>query len=860
MTLERQRQLNAILDQAMALEPSERSELLDRACQGDLQLRTELEQILALEAKADGFLAEPLADLRVAERSPPADQSLEANRLPKDLPDRPPQEAGESLYGPSWETEGEPSEHDGGLARGDSWIGRKVGPYRIEAVLGYGGMGAVYRAVRVDEFEQRVALKLVRKDAGSVEILKRFYAERQILAQLEHPGIARLLDGGTTDDGLPYFAMEFVDGQPIDRYCDRHQLPIRRRLDLFRQVCAAVHFAHQNLIVHRDLKPSNILVTADGSPRLLDFGIAKILQSERSPAVAVTQPGQSPMTPLYASPEQMAKAPITTSSDVYSLGVLLYRLLTGRHPYPLRGRSYQEIVDLVCAVEPTRPSLAVRQAAAVEGAGRGSARRLEHQLAGDLDAIVAKAMRKEPHHRYGSAAELAEDLRRHRVGLPVLARQGTWVYYTGKFLRRNKLALIAVLMIVGFAATATVLWRQAVSERQVAVAARAQAEHQQMRAEREQMRALRVTEFLEELFRTARPDENRGRSLTVLEALERGRAKVEEELVEEPEIRAEIFGTLGAVYGDLGLYHEAAELMTRALEVRRQSDSSDRSQLAKDISNLASSLFAAGDYEGASEYFREAFDMRRRLGQGGAEISVTLHNLAATLGLLRRYQEAEQLHRQNLAIRLRVYGPDSPEAATTYYSIGGLQAEGEDFAVAEPLLRRALDIRTAVFGPDHTRVADVLITLGTTLHAAGRHGEARRLLESALSIRLRRLGEDHSKVAVARKNLAAILLDQGEVEAAGRLLRQALATFGDSMAADSFSIADTRRLLGTYHLAQHRFDQAEDELLISYRLLRTIRGEDALPTRSALRQLVALYDAWGRVAAADQYRALSERQ
>ena len=845
----RRRELNAILNRAVELEPSERSRFLDAACPEDPRLRAELERILALDSEADRFFAEPLADLRIFDREPLSSAVLEtAIQLPGPLPNQPPRSLeatrpfnGERPASGPWED-------------ADPWIGRQVGPYRIEDVLGSGGMGVVYRAVRASDFEQQVALKLLRRDVDSKEILERFYAERQILAQLEHPGIARLLDGGTTGDGSPYFAMELVEGQPIDRYCDRRRLDLRERLDLFRQVCAAVHFAHQNLIVHRDLKPSNILVTADGSPRLLDFGIAKILQPELSPYAATTQAGRSPMTPSYASPEQIRRQPITTISDVYALGVLLYRLLTGRHPYRLAGQGYQKIVELICSTEPIRPSLAVRRTGSTAG-GLGPPRRLGQRLAGDLDAIVLKAMRKEPGHRYGSAAELAEDLRRHRDGLPVLARQGTWLYYTGKFLRRNKWALIAVLLIVGFAVTATVLWRQAVRERTVAVAARAQAEREQVRAQREQLRAVRVTQFLEGLFRSARPDETRGEDLTVLEVLERGRQRLADELVDQPETRAELLGILGTVYRDLGLYGETAELMGQALELRRRSDPADRPQLAIDISNFASSLYAVGRYEEAGEYFRQALDMRRRLGQGDIEVHVTLHNLAATLGHLGRDQEAERLHRENLEIRLRVYGPGSPQEATTVYSLGSLYARRLDFAAAEPLLRRALEIRFQAFGAGHTKVAEVLTSLGKTLHASGRHDEARQLLEQALEIRLQRLGGDHSSVAATRRNLAAVLLEQGHLEAAGDLLRQALATLSQTQSEGSFAIAETRRLLGTYLVARQRFGEAEIELLASYRVLRQVRGEHAPATRDALRQMIALYEAWGRPSAAEGYRA-----
>ena len=725
----------------------------------------------------------------------------------------------------------------GVLAGEDPWLGRQVGPFRIEGVLGHGGMGTVYRAARVGDFEQQVALKLTRLDIGSEQVLERFYAERQILAQLEHPLIARLIDGGSTENGLPYVAMELVEGQPIDAYCDQHELSVGERIDLFRQVCAAVHFAHQNLIVHRDLKPSNILVTADGSPRLLDFGIAKLLNPELLRATATTEAGQSPMTPSYASPEQIQMEPLTTASDLYALGVLLFELLTGHHPYPLGGKSYLDMVRLICVVDPPRPSAVVRE----DGTRRS--RRLAKRLEGDLDAIVLKAIRKEPHLRYSSAAEIAEDLRCHREGLPVLARQGSWVYSTGKFLWRNKLVLAAVLAILVFAATSTVLWRRAVHGEEQAIAARAQAELEEARAVREQMRGERVTKFLEDLFRAANPDEAQGENLTVRELLKRGQVRLETELLDEPEVRAELFGTLGSVYRNLGLYDETAVLMGRALDIRREADPTDRPDLAKDISNLASSLYAVGDYAGARTYYRQALAMRQRLGEDEAGTTVTRHNLASTLAHRGENGEAERLHRQNLAIRERLYGPESPQLATTLYSLGTLSAKRRDFVAAEPLLRQALELRTAAHGAGSTRVAQVLDTLGKTVHALGRPAEARDLLERGLAIRLERLDAEHPSIAVSRKNLAAVLLDAGDGETAEELLRQALPVLSATMAADSLAVAEVRLLLGTRLLDRRRFAEAERELRTAHRALEA-RAAGEL-TAEAARRLAELDDARG---------------
>jgi non-specific serine/threonine protein kinase/serine/threonine-protein kinase len=345
----------------------------------------------------------------------------------------------------------------------------RLGPYRLIREIGHGGMGAVYLGVRDDDaFQKRVAIKVLKRGMDTESIVRRFRHERQILASLEHPYIAGLLDGGTTADGRPYFAMEYVEGQSIVDYCDAHRIETRARLDLFRKVCAAVQYAHQNLIIHRDIKPANVLVTQDGTPRLLDFGIAKLLNPELSGhTLAPTAPGLQLMTPEYASPEQVRGDTVTTATDVYSLGVLLYELLAGRLPYRLTSRAPAEIMRIVCESEPIRPSTAVTRieaepaAEAETGSDAASGatpvskperltsvdvERLRRSLVGDLDNIVLKALNKEPSRRYASADQFSEDVRRHLAGLPVIARKDTWTYRTTKFVRRNRAAVVAAAM------------------------------------------------------------------------------------------------------------------------------------------------------------------------------------------------------------------------------------------------------------------------------------------------------------------------------------------------------------------------------------------------------------------------------
>ena len=740
---------------------------------------------------------------------------------------------------------------------------KRIGHYRIQRLLGRGGMGTVFLAAREDDYRQQVALKLVSWGMDSDEILGRFYNERQILANLQHPGIARLLDGGTTEDGMPYFVMEYVEGVPIDDYCESHQLPLRRRLKLFRKVCEVIHFAHQNLVVHRDLKPSNILITDKGEPKLLDFGIAKMLQPERIPQAAATIPGKGPMTPDYASPEQILNTPITTACDVYALGVLLYRLLTGHAPYHLGGKNYTEMVNLVCLNEPRRPSTAVGSAQPETKPQRPGAepppeeapvssevRRLRRQLAGDLDAIVLKAMRKEPRHRYGSALELSADLDRYLNALPVAARQGTWAYVAGKLVRRHKLVLATVLLLLGFAVATTILWREAVQERSVADRERAE-------ADREKARAESVTDLFIEFFEEADPDQTQGEDLKVREVLDRGRMKIANELEDEPETKTSLLGTLVAVYNSLGLYSEAMELAEEVVEIRRQLYPGDHRLLATAINNLAGIYYSLQLYDKAEQYFYEVLQMRRNLGQEEELIAHTMVNLASTLTLRKKYAEAKKLHLEAMVIRNRLFGPDHPNVLGSRHALGILYLESGDFEQAEPLLRQVVKERLLSHGDEHTSVASAYSSLGRALYAIGKHEEAEACHIQALAIRRKFLGEDHSKVTTTKKNLASVLLETGDVERAGALIEDALGKMKEgSSGKGTEGLADAEGVMGAYLLRSGRYTEAEPYLLRSYEVLKLSKGYFAVSAKSVLKHLVELYTSLERPTEAEKYESI----
>jgi tetratricopeptide (TPR) repeat protein len=818
VTPERWGQVKAVLEGVLERPQEDRMALLAEACDGDGELRAEVESLLAFEAESETFIEQPLFG-RFADR-------------------------------------------EEGLTEG-----QRVGPYQVVREIGRGGMGAVYLAVRADEeFDHRVALKLVGQGTAT-EIVRRFRAERQILAHLDHPNIAKLFDGGTTEDGRPYFVMEYVEGRPIDEACQG--LPLRQRLAMFREVCAAVHFAHQNLVVHRDLKPGNILVTADGAPKLLDFGIAKLLDPGLSDP-AVSELGLRPMTLSYASPEQVRQETITTASDVYGLGVLLHVLLTGRSPYAAEDRMALE--RAIVEGKTIRPSAAASSPA--------EARR----LAGDLDTIVLRAMHIEPGRRYASAEQLAADIQRHLDGLPVLARKDTPGYRLGKFVRRHKLgvgaAAAGLLLVLGFSVTVTVLLQ---------------------RAERERDRAAAVSGFMEDLFTIPDPGRSRGETITAREVLDRGRQEIAGNLEEAPETRAALLETMGRVYRRLGLLEPARELLTESLRVRRETLSEDHLDMASSLQNLALVLrqlqrdqeaepllaeamairrrrgdiespdYASGindlaaisrekgEYDAAENLFKEALTLKKRLlGPENEDVALGLNNLAEVRHARGNLAAAEPLYREALAMRRRILGEPHPDVATSLNNLASLLEDRGDWTTAERLYREALAMRRKVLGNRHPKVAQSLNNLAFILVAEGHPQDAEPLGREALSIADELLAKGHPNRGVFLRNLATVLVAQEKGKEAEPLAREALAVFRASKSTPPWRIPDAESVLGSCLAAQGRFTEAEPLLLGSYPILKADPGDGARYAPEALQRIVSLYTAWERPERVAAYRALAE--
>jgi serine/threonine protein kinase/tetratricopeptide (TPR) repeat protein len=723
MEPERWKRIEDLYHAALDQDESARVAFLQQSCDGEESLRREVESLLYFGMRVDNFIETPALEL-----------------------------AAESFANQD--------------ADGRTMLGRRIGQYELVAKLGSGGMGEVYRGVRADDqFEKQVAIKLIRQGYDTALIVRRFRNERQILASLEHPNIASLLDGGTTEDGLPFFVMELVEGQPIDQYCATQNLDIRGRLKLFRSVCDAVQYAHQNLVVHRDLKPQNILVTAQGVPKLLDFGIGKLLNSPQP------QPGGDPavtllpiMTPDYASPEQVRNEAITTATDVYSLGAILYVLLTGRHPYRVNTASLNEIVNAICSSEPEKPSAAVMHrdddvhtdsnSSSADGSSTirssvGDAEKLRRTLAGDLDNIILKALRKEPAHRYVSLDQFSEDIRRYLEGRPVNAASGTLQYRARKFVRRHQAGVTAAILIaIGLIAGATAIVREARIAR-----------FQQQRAERrfQDVRALAnslmfdVHDAIKDL-----PGATKARKLLVDRALhyldsltrdEGNDVSLQKELATAYEKVGDVQGdphsaNLGDTTGALASYQKALAIRE---SIERSGDHSEDAEqfLAADYHRLGLVSSSRGDCPGAMEYFRKAFTIKERVLKPSPESQESLAGEYFSMGqcqsLTGDYQGALDSYRKAAKIRETIVF-SSPELqsnmqtrlAGTYGYMAGAFSRLGDFDQAISMQSKAMFILKSLSQADPGNVTYTHY-IGESYYWTGYYEEKQNELPAALA-------------------------------------------------------------------------------------------------------------------------------
>ncbi len=672
--------------------------------------------------------------------------------------------------------------------------GERIGPYRILRTLGAGGMGEVFLAERADaDFEQQVAIKVVHAGAPSHSVHSRFKIERQILAQLDHPGIARLIDGGALPDGTAYIVMEYVDGVAIDVYCDTHQLDLQARLRLFQTVCAAVHYAHQNLVVHRDLKPSNILVTAAGSAKLLDFGIAKLLDDQQVSAdtLTMTQADIRIMTPDHASPEQVRGHAITTSSDVYVLGVLLYKLLSGIGPFLLSSTRLSEIEREICEKDPVAPSKAVGLLDALNGANVAAARgttqkRLTRQLGGDLDNIVSKAMRKEPVRRYGSAQELAYDIQRYLDEKPVIARRVTLSYRTGKFVKRHWLPVAssatAAALILAFAATTYVQSQRVAAERD-------RVTEQRGRAEREETRAVEVSNFLVNMFKLSDPGENRGDQVTARELLDAGTNRLRASFANQPATKSMLLTTVGGVYDSLGQFQQALPLLEESLSLQAQSR--DRTRVDT-LLELGRARIGAGDLPGAEAPLQAALKLAQNEFGG---VSIEAGHALWKLGMLRHQQnqlpQAKDLYLKSLSILENSLAPQT-DVSDVLDDLATVYEREKQWALAQQTYERAIEIDRSALGSDHPHIATRYNNLAVVVQNLGNFQRAEELYKEALRLNERAYGERHPDTAAIKGNYGALLLREGKLDEAEPLLRADLDIMLSLYGAAHYNVGYTR--------------------------------------------------------------------
>lgn len=786
---ERWAQIESVLDIAIDLSVAARGPYLDEACANDPELRAEIEALLeAHEAHLD-FLETPL--------------SLGA------LP--------------------------------DLNIGQSVGPYRLLRLLGEGGMGAVYEAERADlEFRHPVAVKLIQRGRATPSLVRRFREERRILATLDHPHIARFLDAGATAEGLPYLVMEYVEGTPLTRYCDDHALTLPERLQPFMTVCEAVAYAHRNLIVHRDLKPSNILVTKDGAVKLLDFGIAKLL----TPAAEdQTMTAERLLTPDYAAPEQVRGATITTATDVYALGVLLYELLSGHRPYRLTGHTPEEMAHLVCEHLPTRPSSAVGRTEAVvtdtgtieitpEKVSRNRALspdRLHRWLRGDLDNIVMMALRKEPERRYAAAAQLRDDLHRYERRLPVAARPDTLGYRAVRFIQRHRFG-VAGATLAAFSLIAGLL---------LALAGQQRAEREAARAAQEKARAEQVSDFLIELFEESDPHEANDGTVTARQMLDAGLQQARARVAEQPGAYAPLLAVIGRVYNNLALYDSGRVALREAIRAYQQQG--DRpAELADALRDRADLEYRMSELDSADVLLREALRMCEQAGNDPMQRASILNSHAVVLSEKNQLEPAIAILREVVAIRRQALSnqPDDNLAANLH-NLSMLLEDNGNLAEAEPLIEEALRMAEALHGPTHPYVAFSLNSIAALHQKQERYAEAEAEFQRALAIGEATMGPTHPFAATVQYNLGKLWFAQQRYAEATTQYRKALDLRRQSLPPDHPDIAESLEELGRSLLALNQPVEAEAALRESLALREKTQGPDhpeTARTRSALEQ------------------------
>ncbi len=725
------KKINNIVDTALELKEPERSTYIQKQCKDDKQLKRKVTELIASieESDTEDFLEdlEEYPSSLIPDLTDSSDAAIEEPAL----------------------------------------IGKTINRYKITSLIGHGGMGSVYLAERDDgTYSKQVALKLIRKGMDTPSNIARFKRERNILANLDHHNIARLLDGGVTEDGLPYLVMEYVEGTPLYEYCDSHQLSIQERLTLFRSICDAVQHAHKNAVIHRDLKPSNILVTDKNQIKILDFGIAKLLEPEDpGETLYQTQTGARLLTPGYAAPEQVEAQNITTSTDTYTLGILLYELLAGTHPFNLEDKNLDEIEHAIRKQIPLAPSEKVgalpsekrEKAANLRDTELSS---LKDLLQGDLDAIVMKTLRKEPEERYDTVEQLLEDLHRRENNVPIIAREDTFRYKISRFIKRHKTGISVtagfLVLIISFATFYT--WQ--ITE-----------EHN--RAEQQEEKARKTLEYLTNVFRYADPVQPSNQEITAQQILDWGTEYINEEVQNQPDIKASLINSIGTIYQHLGEYDKAESLLLEALSINRSLYSGDHPDLATNMQKWGEYNMTVGNLDTARTYLSKSTNMFKRLGNR-SKYAANLGELGWVQYRNGNYEQADSFLNQALKINRQLHGIESQEAAMDLQYLGWIKNGMGEYNTADSLFQESLSIRKATLGNEHRLVAQTIQSLGRIYYNKEEYQKAKEHVTETLDLQKRIYESSHPDIATSLNILGLIHMRQQQYAKAKDYFQSAL--------------------------------------------------------------------------------------
>lgn len=828
MNLDRLNKIKELFDNAILLDQKEREPYLNNECKDDLDLKNEVISLIASFSNTKDFLEEPLT----------ISEEIKSNFV-------------------------------------DPYIGKQIGNYVIDGEAGVGGMGIVYSGKRNDkEFEQKVAIKILKHGITSEYLLKRFQIERQTLANLQHPNIARLLDGGRTVDGLPYLVMEFVDGIPITQYCLENKLSLEQSLNLFREVCNAVQYAHQNLVIHRDLKPGNILVTKKGSVKLLDFGIAKLIDEDLVDySDGLTKTGVWHLTPEYASPEQIKGEKITTASDVYSLGVLLYQILTGLQPYKITNNSPTAISKIITEEIIIKPSEKLKQTISLTDDSKILLEKNYRHLKGDLDNIILKSMHKDPTRRYVSVEQFSEDIRRHLIGLPVIAQKDTAGYRLSKFIQRHKVGFISSVGFIVFliASLIAIIWQANVAARE------------RDNAKLEAQKVETVNKFLQDMLSSVDPTEV-GKDVKVYDVLKKASEDVVRDFASHPEIEALLRKTIGKTLVNLSEYDEAEAHLVKSLELNNKVFGEDSYQSAESLHELALYYHWIGDlslsdslykesirifrmnpdsppraiastlndfatllqdqshYKESLTYLYEAYNIfTQNFGLNDRDVANTANNIAMSLTAINDLDGALEYYNKSLDFYLKNNGPERTEVSTIYNNLSYIYISKNDFVTAESYFKKSLDLKIKTLGDKHSLVGLAYMNLGAIQYTSNKFEQAEENILTAKKLFSTSLNDNHIWRALADFWYSKILIEKADYNRAEELLKSALSVYKNNYDGEHPNIVSAYAELGVVKFHQKKYSEAEKLLVEGYEKIKVIKGEKNFNTIRFLEYLVRFY-------------------